>query len=737
MIDLSGVQHHHAMRDIVNVLQNRTQNTDFSFFQAEVAYFLSKMAACMRASIITKDRGEIPVNTYAIGLASSGYGKGHSINVMENEFLAGFQRRFVEQTMALKAEEALHRIAKKKADQSLGTTEEITEEEAFKKLMDQYERKGKYLFTFDSGTMPAVKQLRQKLLMAEIGSINFQMDEIGLNLVGNSEVMTVYLELYDQGMTKEKLTKNTEENERGDEMVGKTPANMLAFGTPSKLLDGSASEEHFFAFLDTGYARRCLFGWGHTSRNKMELDDAQLDKLAEQVFSALTDPQMSATIAQWAFRFSNLADPRMYGWKMTLDDDVAKRLIKYKLACEIAASKLPENEEIRRAEISHRYFKALKLAGAYAFIDESVEVEMDHLMQAILLVEESGRAFEELLKRPRAYVRLAKYISDIGTEVTHADLDEALPFYKRSSRNEQMQLAQAWGARNHILIKKAYRDGVEWFKADSLKDTDLSKVTISYSDHFAYNYFPKQVPFEKLHLVALSLIKEGPDAGQPYNWCNHHFRQEHRSEDNVIPGFNLIVLDVDKDTSLVQACQLMKPYKYFVYTTKRHTDTENRFRMVLPIKYTLNLDSDDYREFMSNVMAWLPFPIDDQANQRSRKWFSNSTKQAGYNIDEATVLDPLRFIPKTARNDEFQKEYKAISNYSNLERWFAMQMGVGNRNNTLLRYGMVLAESGLQLQEVEKMVMSFNEKVQPSLSKGEIQATVMKTVAKKYNGKKP
>ena len=64
MIDLSNVKHHPCIEEITDLLCNKTQNMDRGFFKVEVAFFLAKMAACMRASVITKDRGEIPVNLY-------------------------------------------------------------------------------------------------------------------------------------------------------------------------------------------------------------------------------------------------------------------------------------------------------------------------------------------------------------------------------------------------------------------------------------------------------------------------------------------------------------------------------------------------------------------------------------------------------------------------------------------------------------------------------------------------
>lgn len=732
MIDLQGVTHHQAVLDIVSILQNKTQNTDKSFFQVEVAYFLSKMAASQRAVIVTKNRGDIPVNTYVIALATSGYGKGHSINVMESELLIGFHKRFVEQTMPVISETNLHRLAKEMADKSVGTTDELTEEQAFEKMMKRYERKGPFLFTFDGGTMPAVKQLRQKLLLADCGSINLQMDELGLNLTNNVEVLTLYLELYDQGLVKEKLTKNTEENQRDDEMVGKTPTNMLLFGTPSKLFDGGVTEDQFFALLDTGYARRCLFGWGEPDKEESHA------LTPAQVYQNQISPQNSALAAQWAAKFTNLADPQKFGWRMLVDDDVAIKLIEYQLACEKAAKALPDHEEIRKAELSHRYFKALKLAGAYAFIDESSEVEMDHLLQAILLVEQSGESFAKLMSRDKAYVRLAKFISNVEGEVNYADLDEQLPFFKRSTKNEMMSLAQAWGAKHSIIIKKRYDGGIEWFKGEKLRETNLNEIIFSYSHHYAYHFKSEQRPWDQFSKVALAREVQDDGTELDYHWCNHHFRNNHRAEENIISGFNLVPIDVDKNATLAQVMELMKEYKFFVYTTKRHRVDGNgdRFRLVFPIKYVLNLDADDYKEFMLNISAWLPFDgIDDAANQRSRKWLSHPAPAAlgGYHYyNEGELLCPLKFIPKTVKNDQFLTEYKTIENFNNLERWFAIRMAVGNRNNNMLRYAMALVDGGLKLQEVEKLVKQFNSKMHPSLSTTEIDTTIMKSVGKRY-----
>jgi hypothetical protein len=723
MIDLTGVTHHPAIEEIVDVLCNKTQNTDRGFFRTEVAYFLGKLASSMRATIVTKDRGEIPVNIYALALATSGYGKGHSVGIVENEFMAGFKERFMEDTMGVIAEKHLWSIANNRAVRNASDPND-----EFEQVKGEYSRAGHYAFTFDSGTVPAVKQLRSKLILAQSGAINLQIDEVGSNLIKEIEVLNLFLELYDQGLVKQKLTKNTAENTRGQEMDGKTPTNMLLFGTPSKLLDGGITEDQFYSMLETGYARRCLFGWGR------QVTKPDTQETAEAIYKKLTNPANDAAVKKWSQHFHKLADPAMAGWKMMVEEPVGVKLIQYRLACEAAAAKMPDHEEVRKAELGHRYWKAIKLAGAFAFVDESMEIEMDHLLSAILLVEECGKSFEQILNREKAYVKLAKYIATCGKDVTHADLNENLPYYKtgQAARNEMMTMAVAWGYKNHIIIKKSFDNGIELFKGESLQETNLDEVSVSYGEHWAYNYLSEKIPFEQLHV----LTNGSQDDGSPLHWCNHFLKGGHRAEENVVPGFNLVVLDVDGGVSLDVVHDLMREYKFMTYTTKRHQKDGHgdRFRLILPINYRLELNSDEYKAFMNSIMEWLPFPTDEAANQRSKKWESFEAGQYHYNL-EGEILDALPFIPKTSKNDAFNEEMKKISSMDNLERWFAQRIASGNRNNNLLKYAMALVDGGMDLLQVTEAVSAFNSKLSNGLTEDELRQTIFVTVAKRFNKK--
>lgn len=731
MKDLSTIPHHPMLEEIVDLLSIKIQNNDRPFLRLMSIFFLAKVASAMRATVETKDRGSVPVNVYALSLATSGSGKGHSVGILEESLIRGFRDRFMNDTFPVVADARLLEIANERLVRNVDST--IDDE--LSKVKGEFARLGALAFTFDSGTAPAVKQMRQKLLMANAGSINLQIDEIGSNLVANTEVLNVFLELFDQGLVKQKLTKNTSESLRSEELEGKTPTNMLLFGTPNKLLDGGKTEDEFYSMLDTGYARRCLFAYGHRIRATEALTPAEM-------YARLIDTSNEATIDRLSTHFTMLADPGKFGWKVFVDDPVAIELLAYRIECEDLADSLPEHEETRKAEISHRYFKALKIAGALAFVDESSDLTMTHLYQAMKLVEESGESFERILSRERNYVKLAKYLSTAGTELTHADLNESLPFYKgsQSAKNDLMTMAMAWGYKNHIIIKKTFEHAIEFFRGETLKQTSLASLTLSYSDHVAYRYRSERVPFDRLHELT-----QAPGM----HWLNHalargELGEGHRAGENIIKGFEMIVIDVDKGTPVDVARELLKDYTYLIYTTKRHQTTDpntgekygDRFRIVLPINYRLELDGDEFREFMSNVFSWLPFTgIDEGTNQRERKW---ETFPGSHWYNEGTLLDALQFIPKTSKNEEYKASIVKLENLDNLERWFAQRMVSGNRNNQLLRFAMMLVDTGtITYPDIERRVMEFNAKLDNRLPEDELRQTVLITVARKLAARTP
>jgi len=227
------------------------------------------------------------------------------------------------------------------------------------------------------------------------------------------------------------------------------------------------------------------------------------------------------------------------------------------------------------------------------------------------------------------------------------------------------------------------------------------------------------VPFDKLHRLAQK---------SDLNWTAQHLKDGYRSDDNIIPGFSLVVLDVDDGTTIEEVRLLLKDYKALIYTTKRHTPAAHRFRVVMPTNYFLKLDSQDYKEFMNNIYEWLPFPVDEATNDRARKWLTNNGHHEY--INGADLLDVMEFIPQTTKNDIRKKTIMDSQSLSNMERWFIHNTGTGNRSNQLIKYGLMQVDLGHDYVTIRNSIMDLNNKLPDSLTEHEVDSTIMISVSK-------
>lgn len=279
-------------------------------------------------------------------------------------------------------------------------------------------------------------------------------------------------------------------------------------------------------------------------------------------------------------------------------------------------------------------------------------------------------------------------------------------------------MATAWGYKNNVIIKKSYQDSIMFLYADSIEETNTDKLIVSYSNDMTYGYYNDTITWENL---AKLVHMKG------YHWINHHLTDDaHRKEENCIAGFNLLVLDVDGTCSLSTAQLLLKKYQAIYYTTKSHTDTSNRFRIILPLNYTLKLDAKDYKELYKNILKDLPFEVDEQCSHRSKKWL---THQGQVTVTEGELFDILPYIPKSAKNDERITKIQDQSQLDNIERWVMNNIGDGNRNNMLLRYALILMDSGLSFEAIKEKTINLNNKLADKLDELELANTVFHTIA--------
>jgi len=698
--------HHNKLEEIVDILVNKTNvENGRLFFRVLTLYKIAQMATMLRVNIDFAGSKKIPLNVYALNLAESGFSKGKSMNILEDEIFHLFRKEFINNVYPSISEANLMGEAAEVA-----TRLSIDPSDALKQVKKTFDNTAKFQYSFPLSTVEGLRSLRLRFAMAGIGATCMETDEIGSVLTTQAfmDSLALYLETYDMGKGKQKLIK-TDSN---PESIHPVPANLLMFGTPTKLLDGGVTEEKFVELLETGYARRLLFGYVKNFEKNRAVT-------AEELYRKMTDKLTEANIDALAKEFEALADKSNYNKTIITPEQVAIKLLDYQISCESRASDMKDHETIRKTEMQHRYWKALKIAGLYAFIDDTIELTEEHIDNAIEIVEESGSAFVNMMNREKAHVRLANYVADKECKLTQVDLIEDLPFYRgsESARRDMMNLAISYGYQKGIIIKRTYSDGIEFYQGTKLEETKDDNLIVSISKDITegFTLAPKANWSEFYRLTT--------SKGRHYS--AHDFKGGYRNSDNAIPGFNLLILDVDHGMNIETFKSVMSKYQFLVSTTKRHTPENNRYRVIIPMTHKLKFTPEEYKQFMNNVAEWLPFEVDSQTFDIARKW---ETFPGEYYYNSGEKFNCMDFIPNTKKSDEVKKKIEEFGSLDPLQRWFVMNIGDGSRNNMLLRYAMSLLDRGYDSETIMHNVDALNSQLSNPLEKLEIQSTIYKTI---------
>ena len=699
--------------DILNILGEHlttlTRTRNSHMYDVLITNYMSIVASSMRAEVSYLG-GTLPLNQYSLVLAESGAGKNRSLNTLNDVIGFPFHKAF---KSAIEQPAMQHNVVRLAVDISRdqGTDPDSTKDALIKEVYSV----GGAPFTFSAATVPAIRLFHRMAIICNAGSLNLVVDEIGSTLVETVDALSAYLTLYDKGLLDVKILKGSSDNKPPIPITGAAPANLIMFGSPGILLDASTNEKLLRSQFSTGYARRLICAY--------TVDNDLVYLSPEDIYDRAMDKINCAQVASITEHFEALADPSQFKKVVTMGKEVSIQALTYQEECEELASKLPTHYSASGAvaELRNRAYRAIKMAGTLAFSSNTDFVSSAQLSRAIGIMEESGAAFNRILASKKDWELLVEYLlSRTDEDVTYVDILADLPAASQKNRKDLIEMAVAYGYKHNVVITRTFTDGVEFIKATQLEVTDINAISLSYSKNITTNFTPTITPFNTLHQLTQS-------SNMHFNV--HNFVDGHRNSENLIKGFNLFVADIDGTATLEETKFLLRDYEYLIYTTKRHTEASHRFRLLMPLSHKLVLDIENFKEFYENIINWLPILIDESARDCSRKWATNAGEH-WYNTGK--MLEAQKFIPKTTKAQEVHKHYIQYSNLSNLERW-CTNNSQDNRNNMLLRYGMVLVDVGLPLDQTIDAVYAMNQKFPKPMKVSEVKGTVVATITKKIN----
>jgi len=705
------LKYHEPTEVLVQHLLKKANSQDELFARTVTYFYLAVAASVVNTKVCMPGNHKFPVNMFAVCLSPSGSGKGIMTSEMEDTILKDLKNNYTNTFRAF-AEDVIE--ARSNAMQKEGTPQD----EALAKARKEVTSLGiPPLFT-DEATPTGIRQAQMACAMTGYGSINVTIDEVFSVNGADGQFLQRLIIAYDQGNMKDKLIKNTKDNERVNTQSKPVPVNLLLFGTGAHLQNPD-THSSFMHTLTAGLGRRAHIVYNAEANRP--------STTPEERVKALYDTGDPATLESMTKHVKSMTNPQNIGKTIYIEDDLMKYIFEYDALCAQRAAHMPS--EYRKTEMQHRLMRIVKGAAVLAAYDGVGTMEREHVDSIIKLLEEATPHVQHVDTSTQPHELIATYLAKLSHPVTMAQLMSALPWFKGSEavRKETIELATEWGLSNNIILRQHKKpNGIVVYSAEEITETNMDNLHLAISNHHTYGY--KNIR-GSLKAIGKRIVTQG------LHWITHHLSEESRSEKACIPGFNFIVLDIDNDSTgpyvpRKVAEELLGQYMFISYETKSSKPNHERYRIVLVTSHFMKLDAEAYAEMMKKIYDFIPFQVDRATNQRSRKWLGHDSN---IKLNKGTELfNILEFIPDSEAAANLEHERKTLKASTRLEHWFLRQIIKGApRNNTLFRYAAVLNDSNMSVADIEATVRELNSKLPSPLSDKELVSTIFKSIKSK------
>lgn len=652
-------------------------------------YGVASIANSIRTEVvIPTDNETMPINLYGVGLAGSGISKSKTVNYVTSWI------------------EECWRDIKELGNKRL----EVIDPFQLEEINDMTKDGVSVEYYYKSITDASLTKLIRILDIADYGSVNLIIDEFASVIGRDYELLSSsVLEIFDRG----RLSVNLRATSKVKRANNPIPFCFLGFGSSHLLFESdTATEKLFMDLLLTGLARRSIFVNVKTTINKYTLDiDSDISKDI-----ALVKNRFKEIVSNYDHKTLSLTDEAKELYRATEKDNIEQSAL------------VSEYKAIQKIYCRNIYWLALKISGIYAVANLHTEVTKEDYLNALEVVNDSYNDLISTVNRKEKYEILVDYLLERGETESEYTLTKELPFYKEIKNKRQfLELAKGYAYDNNITLQIQDKRNITFYNARGKVKTDLDKpLLFSYSEDMAEGYFTNET------VVWRDFYKVLTADGICYS--AHSFKDGKRSNDTALTGFQLIILDIDGGVDLETAKILFSEYTYLIATTRNHQKEkkgkiEDRFRIVLPMEYTLDLDAETYTQMMKNLFEDLPIEV-DKLSDIGRMYFSSAESKYWYN--DGVLFSADKYIPHTQEEDLYKKEGVKLSkkNINGISQWCIRNQS-GGRNNTLIKLALLLVDKGFTHDEAKEEIKRVNQQFDSPLSQSELERTIFKTLVKR------
>jgi hypothetical protein len=518
-------------------------------------------------------------------------------------------------------------------------------------------------------TGPGLVQLANDVSKLPLGSTFVYSGEFADELAHNAnttENIKILSEVYDLGNKEATYNKGIES--RAGEINGAS-MSALFVSSPDQLLYDENTRKRFMVAFSSKLARRSWLAFHPEDVPAESFSSSK--KLIAHVFETEKRSQVARDKTKLLVEDITNFGLETNNTLITLSDDIFGTFTIYKRYNYELVSKLPNKESIYALIRTHLQWKALKLAGALAFMDRSDVVELEHYVEAIRfceLLDRDMEAFETVLNKS-PHEQFADYAKT--TVVLHDD--SSLPYSVITA---------------HELKKRGFLTGVTKTKLQELvslatgynldgvytlhnNETSIRYEPIVKTDELVVSFKPidnsrlnkailDNEPTEVVSKIKQSIasttstglvteestfseliyLLQGDYAYSPFKFTNGT-----RGKDNVVGGTKWLVLDVDKSSLSYEEVHFMLSDINHHVALSSDPANEYKFRVLIELDATVELPNVDWKIFYSLIANDLAIVVDPLP--QSQIFFSYAGRPT-LSVTDATPLAVRPYLITTS-----------------------------------------------------------------------------------------
>ena len=680
---------------------------------------LTNFVGQFRRNIKLWDDTLVPINAISFIILGSGAGKDSSNNAVKKCFTPGFQLLENEVKRAVRKEA----IAKAKE-----AGEDPAEEFAIYKSYMKPIPPVFMSITTGPGLIQHINDIASLPLLSTFQYTGEISDELAHN-PNAIENIKILAEVYDLGIKEATYTKGQEF--RTTEVKGQ-PVSALYVGSPGHILYDENTKKKFHIAFMSKLARRSWFCYSPARIEEPVFDT--VDDLLEYEERVKQESKAAREAVREQIKDITTWGLSKAGKSITIDSSVFRLFSIYKRYNKEVVDSLTNTETTYALIRTHLQWKALKLAGAFAFFDKSDVIEEKHYIDAITyceMLDEDMEVFErDLNKAP--HERLADYMKTIINNDNKAVLSvheiKKMGFAQNVSKTKLHELVKLCagydtsgiysvinedGAIQYEPIIKTEEINVSFKELDmnelnkAVKANDkeaVRKAKETLAAKTAYGFEIANTTFEEL-----KYLLEGD-----YAYSSFKFKNGVRGRHNIEGGTKWLVLDIDD--SIITASEthfMLSDINHHVALSSDATN-EYKFRVLIELDATVDLDATTWKYFYQEIATDLALKVDPLP--QSQIFFSYADRPV-LSVTDASPLEVRDYVMKaTERANSKNNKKVAISTPQKkamladaLETFsyaFNAEHGTGSRNMIRAMYHAL--DLGATLEQAIELLEDIN-----------------------------